>query len=823
MSGNRAKSALPSRGIINNHVNSPITLVSYKSPTTSPYLQPPSKQAASPPHLTSETVNSHNSQLEQYQKQLAIKDQDITLLRNLLGEQAKAKSSASHDSAASKETLVLKKQLDEANQARSWLQAELASSRAGIDGLQAEVKAREKKVLDERNAAIQRCKQLESELLIAKARKDQSDEIRNLSKQLESDRAHHQRLRIEEEEVWRSRLSTVENKLYNAEARLRLMSTEKECQTEEMLRSSLKKEEESISLRGQLEGARSEAQELRVANSKDRKALEDKMDASLSELSIVKQRLALFEGRSRSLEAEVKAGSEREEKLKRRVHEAESSSSSLQTLLNEAERKARESERLRMESDRLKSSNQDLERQRMADEWEGRVKAEVTRRQEAELSRQQGRREFDAYRDEAESSLRASEIEEKKLRSEINLIQSHLADKANQVLDLEQRLAEERRKWSMSYDGLDAERKRLEDEWKKVLALKSEVQREAESVHAMGVLSSARTLRFDLSSMSRGPGGGDGVSTPSHSRPQSAMGSAPDSNHATAQRLGGLVRELQEQVSSQNREIEELKRQAVAQASGGLDDEEAREGEITRLKGLNSELHRLCDRLQRDGAAKSKLAEDLASRLSDQEREISSQRSRAQSLTLDKIEFQRLSADQDELRRQLEAARMTIHQFTGKLDGAERTIVGQDELISTLKARLRESEMEPTRGGQHAASSIRPPRIPSASPSRHASKQAWEQSASGPQFGGTVSRRDFALGSPTESSTLTRPESASSSSPLRPSGALLSNSSSFTYGPGGWGGVAGGGNNLPPASPPSSLDRSASGRARNSKQTFLML
>jgi hypothetical protein len=203
-------------------------------------------------------------------------------------------------------------------------------------------------------------------------------------------------------------------------------------------------------------------------------------------------------------------------------------------------------------------------------------------------------------------------------------------------------------------------------------------------------------------------------------------------------------------------------------------------------------LHRMCDRLQRDGSTKAKLADDLAAQLSEQKRALTEQKTRAQALTIDKIEHQRLSADQEELKRQLEAAKRMIDMFGQKYEQAERTIMGQDNLISQLKAEIE----------SFSRTAQRPPRIPSASPSRH--KTAWEQQSVGapqPQFGGTVSRRDFGGTSLDSFASRERPDSASS--PLRPS----------TYGPGGWGGVA--------SSPSSSqLERSSSGRA---KKTYLMM
>ena len=795
MKSNRTQSALPSRSASSaKTVDSPLTSFSYKSPshasTISPYLTPVTQrpQHASPPQPT-----EVNSQIDSLKRQLAVAQQDITLLRNLIGEQSKSTGVQ----APSSEAVALKKQLDEANQARSWLQAELAASRARSDGLQMELKAREKKVMDERDTAIQRCKILESELQILKIRKasetDRSVEIHSLHKQLESEHAQHKRLlkeKEEEEGMLRLKLTDLEARLMSAESRLRLVHTEKECQTEEMLRSSWQKEDSISTLKGLLAAAQDEAHELRMHQGKERQALQEKLDAS-------QQKLSLLEGRCRAFESEIKSGADREERLKRRVHEAESATVSLQSRLNDAERKARDSERLRTESERLKSSSDEVDRQRLVKDWEARLESEVAKRKESELSRNQVKREFEGYRSEVESeverSLQASEAEEKRLRSELSHMEVTLSEKTQEALDLKRRLSEERLKWSLGYEGLEAERKRLDEEWRRVEALRAELQREAESVHAMGVLSSARTLRFDLSSSTKGEGS---LFTSPNSRPTSA---APSESGA-AQRLGGLVRELQDQVATQSREIVELKRQQMMMhASGGVGDEEAREEEIARLKGLNSELHRLCDRLQRDGSVKAKLADDLASQLSDQKKLASEQKARAQSLTIDKLEYQRLTADQEELRRQLEAAKRAIEAFANKYEVAERTIVGQDTLISQLKA-----EIEGTRSQQ------RPPRIPSASPSRH--KTAWEPQGSQQQFGGTVSRRDFGNTS-LDSLATSRDRPDSASSPLRPSGA--SNSGSFTYGPGGWGGVNGG-----LSSPSSQLDRTSPGRA---KKTYLMM
>lgn len=112
---------------------------------------------------------------------------------------------------------------------------------------------------------------------------------------------------------------------------------------------------------------------------------------------------------------------------------------------------------------------------------------------------------------------------------------------------------------------LDAERQRLEEQWREASSLRESLVKEAATMKAMGTLVQAKTLKFDMSSMLRVSvlggsieAGGSPVFRPGSATAASGGGGGGGGNDAAAQmRLGSLVKELQEQVQAQGRQLRE--------------------------------------------------------------------------------------------------------------------------------------------------------------------------------------------------------------------------------------------------------------------------
>lgn len=195
---------------------------------------------------------------------------------------------------------------------------------------------------------------------------------------------------------------------------------------------------------------------------------------------------------------------------------------------------------------------------------------------------------------------------------------------------------------------LEAERRRLEAEWQEASSLRVSLQQEASTIKAMGTLVQAKTLKFDLSGMiSASPPGGR-AGRPMSAMPAGAGGGVGaggvEASGAAAMRLGALVKELQEQLALQGRQLGERQRQLEdAQALLLADRQKLRELEGERGTGSGasdeavSELGRALEaergaREAAEGAALQARArlEEAAAKLLDAERQALDARRRAQ-------------------------------------------------------------------------------------------------------------------------------------------------------------------------------------------------
>ena len=125
--------------------------------------------------------------------------------------------------------------------------------------------------------------------------------------------------------------------------------------------------------------------------------------------------------------------------------------------------------------------------------------------------------------------------------------------------------------WERAHVDLDAERKKLQDEWREANSIRESLVKEATTMKAMGQLVQAKTLKFDMGSMlkvsglggsidfSSIGGGGGGVTRPGSAAVGAGGGGGGGGagDGAAQMRLGALVRELQEQVQAQARQLQE--------------------------------------------------------------------------------------------------------------------------------------------------------------------------------------------------------------------------------------------------------------------------
>ena len=111
------------------------------------------------------------------------------------------------------------------------------------------------------------------------------------------------------------------------------------------------------------------------------------------------------------------------------------------------------------------------------------------------------------------------------------------------------------RHWERANIDLEAERQRLEEQWREATVIRESLVKEAATMKAIGTLVQSKTLKFDMSSMLK-------VSSmelsSSGMRPSSAaVGGGGGGDAAAQMRLGNLVKELQEQIQAQARQLQE--------------------------------------------------------------------------------------------------------------------------------------------------------------------------------------------------------------------------------------------------------------------------
>ena len=108
---------------------------------------------------------------------------------------------------------------------------------------------------------------------------------------------------------------------------------------------------------------------------------------------------------------------------------------------------------------------------------------------------------------------------------------------------------------------------KLESEWREAKSIRESLVKEATTMKAMGQLVQAKTLKFDMGSMLKVSGLGGSVDFSSSSlggstRPGSGVvggtgGAGSGADGSAQMRLGALVKELQEQVQSQSKQLQE--------------------------------------------------------------------------------------------------------------------------------------------------------------------------------------------------------------------------------------------------------------------------
>ena len=128
------------------------------------------------------------------------------------------------------------------------------------------------------------------------------------------------------------------------------------------------------------------------------------------------------------------------------------------------------------------------------------------------------------------------------------------------------------RHWERTNIDLEAERQRLEEQWREATVIRESLVKEAATMKAIGTLVQSKTLKFDMSSMLK-------VSSmelsSSGMRPSSAaVGRGGGGDAAAQMRLGNLVKELQEQIQAQARQLQE-KQGAYDRALRELNEEKA--------------------------------------------------------------------------------------------------------------------------------------------------------------------------------------------------------------------------------------------------------
>ncbi|GLI64885.1 hypothetical protein VaNZ11_008275, partial [Volvox africanus] len=385
---------------------------------------------------------------------------------------------------------------------------------------------------------------------------------------------------------------------------------------------------------------------------------------------------------------------------------------------------------------------------------------------EAEAALATARREAAAAveksdRKSAELAVRISTLdqEQKRLAEELRATKAELeaarelaARKERDVNVMRDEKFEACARLTSAHHELDAERRRLAEELAAAQKLRSQLLDDANAVKALGTLVQAKTLRLDFGGGSTAAAAGVGVPS------GGAGGVRPGTGDPAATvRLTNLVKEQQEklqeladklasredrcarlQVAFTQAEAEAAKAgTAAAERAARLVDMQASlevaQVEVSKLKqqldelsrhgesvkAHNAELHKMAEKLQRDGAAAAGEVRELRAQLDAATQQLLDERAHRQRLLGEVVVLseQRDSAASDaatlKVQRRSEYSRLEELQAalllaTQKLAGAERTITAQDERIALLLARVRRAE---ERLGAHGVS---PPPSPGA-------------------------------------------------------------------------------------------------------------
>lgn len=348
------------------------------------------------------------------------------------------------------------------------------------------------------------------------------------------------------------------------------------------------------------------------------------------------------------------------------------------------------------------------------------------RRLQAEADALRRRRSaMDSNAKELEACLTAERANTAALQQQLDSAQQSLAD-------LQAQKAEVSGRWERAQLDLDAERRRLQDDLQQAATLRSQLLDDANTVKALGTLVQAKTLRFDLAG-----GPSSGMSMGLDGLQHGGAGGRPmTASPAASARLNSMVREQQDKICSlqaaladaQNAlafsvsEVRRLEADAASRDGGGqaaaaaelqslLDQKHALAEQLSlqvddltvqvdSMRAHNTELHKMAERLQREGAARGADADSLQQQLANANQQLEGFRVQQDGLLLEAQEAA-LRAASDvavyEAQHGSNASRLAELQAalllaTHKLAGAEATIQQQDDLVALLQSRCHLAE-----------------------------------------------------------------------------------------------------------------------------------
>ncbi len=338
---------------------------------------------------------------------------------------------------------------------------------------------------------------------------------------------------------------------------------------------------------------------------------DDGRDHRANQLTVLQQQLAVSQARLASTTAQLdeqRASSRQQlDAARAQLEAARADACESRSRLAEADAREADAVRLRQRCEDLGRETSALSSRLAAAEAALEAQQRQARDAAREASAGAERRAHEAERE----AKRLAELERcvldvgrarSELEAQLSETRVQLASRELLAQTLRQQLTEAQQQWQRAHVDMDAERQRLEAEYKEAASLRSSLQQEAVTMKAMGTLVQSKTLKFDMTSVMKLPGerplsgfspSGFGAAGPDVSgggaqaaaaRPGSAMPGAGGDGGAAAMRLGGLVRELQQQLQAQARQMRLQQGAADEAARAQAEERERAELSEARLK-----------------------------------------------------------------------------------------------------------------------------------------------------------------------------------------------------------------------------------------------